>query len=76
MFRSAEREWLMSEITEAEGYLAKNVPLLEEHLIYMHNGIPTSTCHRCLAFQQGIQSNRKFIDEAQEELNHRDITKV
>ena len=38
-------------------YIIKTKMELAEHMVKIHHGKPSTTCHRCLSYQQGIRSN-------------------
>jgi len=48
---------------EVEADIIKFKVKLAEHIVKRHNGVPASTCHECLQWQQGIRSNQMVLSE-------------
>jgi|GEM_PF-5983109 len=63
------RDKLVEEMSEAQAYLTQTRSNWAQHITDIHKGWPATTCHRCMTYKQGIQSNEKFLEEAQRELN-------
>lgn len=63
-----EKEKLLQHKQKAIEFLATTPAKFAEHIKQTHNGIPASTCHSCLSFQQGINSNTWFLRDLQKGL--------
>lgn len=59
---------LILEITEAQAYVIQTKSDWAQHMKDAHHGWPATTCHRCMTYKQGIQSNERFIEVANQEL--------
>lgn len=59
---------LILERDEARAYVTQTKSDWAQHIQEIHKGYPATTCHRCMTYKQGIQSNEKFIEVANQEL--------
>jgi hypothetical protein len=61
---------LILKMNEAQAYLRQTRSDFAKHIKTAHGGWPATTCHRCLTYKQGIQSNERFIIQAESELDN------
>lgn len=63
-----ERVELIKSKQQAIEYLNATPAKFAEHIKQVHGGIPASTCHRCLSYRQGINSNNWFLRDLEKGL--------
>lgn len=64
----SEREQLTQRKFETQSHFSKIQKDFEDHIVAAHKGKPSSTCHKCIQYRQGIMAESFKIQEIQKEL--------
>jgi len=72
MFNEKEATTLTQELNQWKDNLIITGNLVQDHLIKKHRGLPASTCHDCLFYQDTILNDREAIAKLEKKLSELD----